>query len=445
VTDDVPVTADSPANRERRERLRRLLGTEELAWLRDRVRRRLEFGQDLTGTVTHPAATDAERAAAARLLGRPLRTARSLSVPLPAVDRVLRDSGASPDGLAAAVVELTGPVIPRSDAEQARDRAWRDAFAPLEAAVLSHPDEALRSWLAELRARGLVARLSGGRPEVAAVLLADLARTVSALPGGEESLSAFAARVLGDAHALDDDRPLATLALGAARVIAGTGPGSGAQWRRETWAAVGLLKDDLSSQVLTLGLPGDTVTATGRALAALREAGEPAVLTLRQLVRVPPRPSPLGTAVFVCENPAVVSAAADQLGPHCPPLVCTTGQPSAAAITLLRLLADAGAEPRYHGDFDWGGLRIASGLRSRVAWRPWRFDATAYLAALERHPDTAPLSAPPASIETPWDPGLRAAMARARRRVEEELVLADLLADLADLATRVVTPPLTPF
>jgi uncharacterized protein (TIGR02679 family) len=263
-------------------------------------------------------------------------------------------------------------------------------------------------------------------------LLADLAKTIAALPGREESLSAFAARVLGDAHALDNDQPLATLALGAARAIAGVAQGAGAQWRRETWAAVGLLKDELSSQVLTLGLPGDTVTATGRALAALREAGEPAVLTLRQLVHAAPRSSPPGTVVFICENPAVVSAAADKLGPRCPPLVCTAGQPSAAAITLLCLLAGAGAHPRYHGDFDWGGLRIASGLHARVPWRPWRFDTAAYLAALERHPDTAPLPAPPASLETPWDPALRAAMARERRRVEEEVVLADLLADLAE-------------
>ena len=39
----------------------------------------------------------------------------------------------------------------------------------------------------------------------------------------------------------------------------------------------------LSSLVLCLGLPGDTRTALGRTLASCREAGQPAVLTLRQL------------------------------------------------------------------------------------------------------------------------------------------------------------------
>ena len=140
---------------------------------------------------------------------------------------------------------------------------------------------------------------------------------VAALPRPDgESLSAFAARVTGRAHALDEGSPLGTLALGAARALAGLeAPGpdeSPAEARREAWAAVGVLCDELSSIVLTLGLPGDA-SDTGRLLAAARAGGEPLWLTLRQLVRAPPRWHGID-AVLVVENPSVIALAADVLG-----------------------------------------------------------------------------------------------------------------------------------
>jgi uncharacterized protein (TIGR02679 family) len=50
-------------------------------------------------------------------------------------------------------------------------------------------------------------------------------------------------------------------------------------------------------------------------------------------------------------------------------------------VTLLRHLHHQGATLHYHGDFDWGGLRIASSLLRRVPWHPWRFTAADYRAA----------------------------------------------------------------
>ncbi|MEV5554260.1 DUF2399 domain-containing protein [Nonomuraea wenchangensis] len=83
-------------------------------------------------------------------------------------------------------------------------------------------------------------------------------------------------------------------------------------------------------------------------LSAAKAAGEPCVLTLRQLRRHEP-PIAAGL-VRICENPVVVAAAADELGPACPPLVCGDGRPSAAVWRLLELLARGGAEFAYHGD-----------------------------------------------------------------------------------------------
>ncbi|GAB2738640.1 TIGR02679 family protein [Kitasatospora kifunensis] len=417
--------ASAPATSLDLPRLRRLLGGPELGWFRDRVRHRLEAGQPLEGTVTRTGADAAERAAVARLLGRAPRPGRSLSVSLAAVDELLRASGAAPEGLAAAVIALTGQVIPRQEAADRLAQAWERAFAPLSDTVASRPE--LADWYAELHASGLVRRLTGN-PETAAPLLATLAVLLPRLPlSPPRSLGTFAAETTGDAHALDQG-PLATLTLDAVRALTGAPPGTDAQWRRDTWADAGLLLDELSSQVLTLNLPGDEHTATGRALAALGGVGQPAVLTLRQLVRDAPCP-PYGRTVYVCENPAVVLAAADRLGPACAPLICLQGQPSTAALRLLRLYADAGWTLRYHGDFDWGGMRIATRLLAHVPWTPWHFTACDYRVALAAHPATPPLTG--TAADTPWDPSLAPALREAGRRIEEELVLDHLLRDLA--------------
>jgi uncharacterized protein (TIGR02679 family) len=192
-------------------------------------------------------------------------------------------------------------------------------------------------------------------------------------------------------------------------------------------AAAGVHLDELSSLVLCLGLLGDARTSLGRALASCRDAGQPTVLTLCQL-RCHDEPLH-ATRVRMCENPVVVAVAADELGAGCQPLVCVGGHPSAAVWRLLELLASSGAQFDYHGDFDWGGVRIARGVRERVSWHPWRYDRHAYeAAALAAHP-LAPLAGNPTT--TPWDPELASVMRQRNVRIEEELTLDTLLQDLS--------------
>jgi uncharacterized protein (TIGR02679 family) len=156
-------------------------------------------------------------------------------------------------------------------------------------------------------------------------------------------------------------------------------------------------------------------------------AGEPVRLTLRQLAGWD-FAIPL-LRVRVCENPVVVAAAADRWGADCPPLVCLGGFPNHAVLTLLSRLAHQGAELLYHGDFDWDGLKIANRLLETVPFRPWRFTAADYRAALRTQGETAKLRARP--VDAAWDPRLAPAMAEAGVAVEEEAVLGELLADLA--------------
>jgi len=412
-----------------RERLSRLLGDPELAWVLDRVRRRIELGQPIHGTIAQRSATPGERDAVARVFGRRPRAAQGVSVSLDELDALLRRSGIHADGLIDAVLMLTGPVTVRAQRVAEEEQAWTEAFAQIDAAAAERAE--LAAWIGRIRAGGLVKRLAGGSPAAGRDLLDALASVAAALPtSGGESLSAFAARVTGRAHALDDGSPLGTLALGAARAIAGLEPPhpdeSTAEARREAWAAVGVLCDELSSIVLTIGLPGDE-SLTGRLLGTAGPAGEPVWLTLRQLVRSPPRWHPIGV-VLIVENPSVLALAADALGASSPPIVCTMGQPRAATMVLLRSLAAAGGRLRHHGDFDWGGLTIGNLLHRRLPVEPWEFDRDAYLRAVATHPHSAPLTGTP--TEASWDAGLADAMHEAGRRIEEELVAGDLVDSL---------------
>ncbi|GGY25319.1 DUF2399 domain-containing protein [Streptomyces djakartensis] len=156
-------------------------------------------------------------------------------------------------------------------------------------------------------------------------------------------------------------------------------------------------------------------------------------LTLRSLSRRAPVASVVAAGtVHICENPAVLSAAADALGPACPPMVCLQGQPSAAALILLRDLSTRGVRLLHHGDFDWGGVRIAAALARSVPWRPWRYTEADYRAAVTAVAEAPDLTGPPAA--TPWDPALAVTLAECGVRVEEETVVDDLLTDLGHLA-----------
>ncbi len=346
---------------------------------------------------------------------------------------MLRRSGAAPEGLSGAVRELVGEIVDRSERVAAQARQWVLAQASLDELTERRPE--LRAWRGWLDSTGLLRRCAAD--VVAAEELCDgLARVVDRLPAADIALGRLAADTTGDAHALDDGRPLATLALSAARALAGAAPtGSGsALEKRVAWAAVGVHRDELSSTVLVLGLPGGSDSTMGRILTLARAAGEPVVLTLRQLTRIEPEALGIRSTLFrICENPIVVASAADAVGSDCPPLICLSGQPSTAARHLLGMLSGAGADFVYHGDFDWGGLRIANALAQHIAWQPWRFATADYLSALSRA-TRGTLSGRPTAAA--WDTDLAPALHRHGVRVEEELVLDELIEDLTPGGTR---------
>ncbi len=406
-------------------RVGEVLASPRYARLWSAVRARLEASGGLARSIQLGGFSDAERRAVADLLGLDAVPAEDARIALGRIDAALRSSAAA-SPLREVVEALGGPVrdrrADRDAARVERERAWSTARAQLAAA--GRPD--LEPWLDALRAAGAVRRAAReGQGETD--LLARAVAVALRLPAGGKLLPVLAAEFAGDPHALDPGRPLGGLALRAAAVIAGWSdvPPTAAA-RRQLWAEVGVDCDALSAQALVLGLRprGDGVLA--RQLREAAEAGEPRRVTLRELRRNALAAAP-GEAVHVCENPAVVAAAADALGGRCAALVCVEGVPSTASMELLASLVGSGARVLARADFDWAGLRIAGQVIATGA-APWRFGAADYLAAVERGRTGPPLAGREA--DAPWDTPLAAALRECGVSVPEERLLDELLGDL---------------
>jgi hypothetical protein len=86
-----------------------VLGADDLGWLVERLRRRLESGGALTGTVTLADPTAEQRRAVGHLTGRRPGRGQSVTVSLTDLEQELRDAEVAPD-LRTAVEVLVGPL-----------------------------------------------------------------------------------------------------------------------------------------------------------------------------------------------------------------------------------------------------------------------------------------------------------------------------------------------
>jgi uncharacterized protein (TIGR02679 family) len=197
---------------------------------------------------------------------------------------------------------------------------------------------------------------------------------------------------------------------------------AGRDWRR-AWAAAGVRCDDVSSRVLVLDLPLDGPAPAARLCAAT--PGEPVWLSLRALDGE--WSIATGSHVFVCENPTIVEAAADELGSHCPPIVCTDGIPTMAALDLLAGLWTRGSSTSVRADVNEAGLVVVEQVLSVANEATlWRYDTATYAAHL---------GLPDQGASTNGDTGERLARLRDLYRLHgtplhEEVLLNELLQDL---------------
>jgi uncharacterized protein (TIGR02679 family) len=385
---------------------------------------RLRRGKPLQGRLGISAPNESERRAIAGLCGCSLGSSQAIAVDLDALSIL-----ATRDGRFASLDEFVEIVHGRPIASEIADRqkrrlAWSELWQ--HACQRAHGAPHLERWLENARTRSWIRKLAAGDLQQSQTLLESMFKVIEHLPASPPLLLAqLAAEICGDSHALDRDTSLGRLTMRALAARANRPRPRAASEIRALWASAGVVLDELSSTVLVLNLRASAETPLGDVLNRLQIAGEPGRLTFRQLLGQSPCEFLIDNReVYVCENPAVVAAAANRWGADCRPLVCVEGQPNLAADRLLHLFVMQGISLRYHGDFDWGGIRIAARLWHRFRFIPWRFTCDDYL----RSPVGRTLTGRPANA--PWDQGLTSAMQLAGTAVHEEAVVGELVTDL---------------
>jgi uncharacterized protein (TIGR02679 family) len=398
------------------ERLQRLLGGTELAALRARLRARFERGET-RDVFTLTALNALERRALEGLLGRAVKSAGSMRLSHAELDETLSRGGLAAD-LHAALEAIDGPLTNLKHERLQREAAWQSLPERVD-------EPRLRTLASDPAGSSLLKRFAAGDANQALILLEHAARVLARLPGTGIPRARLAAEALGDSHALDAGRPVATLVLRACGLSIDSDP---AERAREQWARLGVTVNELARPALCLNLPALGDGATALLVRAARAAGEPVHLTLRTLLRSRCEWSVRERDVFVCENAEIVTMAADRWGCGCASLVCTDGMPAAAQRTLLHQLVAAGATLRYHGDFDWEGIRIANFVMRTFGARPWRYGANDYLVACGSGGSRL---RPRERIVPSWDDALGSEMSARGVLIHEEGVAEGLLQDLA--------------
>ena len=390
-------------------------------------------GGAVTGRISVAEPDDAERKAIIGITGvhQPSGTKR-LSVPLADLDAAVRRGTGL--GLEAVLAAIGGPLRNRPAGAASLAAARAALIASSEASPLNESCPWYRAWLDDQRRDGTFTRLANqdDASALGATVLGQAVRVLEYLEARPATaapiaLPALAAQLTGDTKALNHGTTLATLMLRALALRASVSRPASAAERRELWDLSGVIVDDLASRVLVLN-----VTAQGSGLAewltGAARYGTPFQVTLHQLATHPirlrlPR-------IFVCENPAVLRRACEELGSASPPVICTEGRPSTAFHRLARLATEAGGQLWYHGDFDWPGVAIATDVINRHSAQAWLMNATDYRAGAKTDAPYVTLTGDP--LPTPWDPELSETMRETGRAVYEETVTDQLLADLTE-------------
>lgn len=383
-----------------------------LAPVVDELARRMGASERPVASVTVLLAGETERVAVAGLLGMSRLPPARLQI---RTDRLAAAVGVDATDLRAVVEAVAGQLGNRSAVREHAQRTLASATTSVTDAA-GPLGEATAAWAA-----AALRQLPGPVEDRTAVVLAAIAATAAPrerrLP-----LPVLAADLLGDPHAFDPGTRGASVLIACVAATAGVEVPRSALERRRLLAQFGIVADELSSTVAVWRFPFPADHPLVGMSAALSSAGEPFVLTLSMLQRWPVAAP--AAQVLVVENPAVLAvAAADG---HEGAIVCSSGQPSAACVSVVHQLTQSGTDVRVHADFDPGGFGIVTRLRELGA-TPWRMGVAEYRAALALAGSRTVTGPVPV---TPWDPELAAVFAEERRPVYEEQVLDTILAEL---------------
>jgi uncharacterized protein (TIGR02679 family) len=404
------------------------LGRPALAPIVEELARRLDEGRGTPTRITLRGLHDDHRSALADLLGVAKLPPADTSLEIARLLSALRLSDANE--LRQVIEQLHGPLgdraADRAAEREARAALW-DWFMEQSRTIVVTNVGSLSDWPTRVRKEGIRGDLDTHRVRLARVF--DVLSALTQVPQGGMPLATFANATLGDSHALDHGQPLARLVVTAIADAANEPRPDSAEDARALWELVGVNPDPLSSNALSIGLAVGANHPLAPILTSHSAAAEPVILTLSQIKRWPIDPLRSDRCAFVVENPAIVAAAANQSWDG-PPIICSSGRPSIAVVSLLRQLGAHGAALHQHADFDAAGLSITAWLSSRAGTTPWLMTADAYRAAIGTQRDRPQLGE--VLPATSWDPELADAMGRHGQAVYEEELTEHLLAAMVD-------------
>ncbi len=252
--------------------------------------------------------------------------------------------------------------------------------AMLTQALEETGSDTCRQWLQALRepqsgGYQLLRREAAKDPERTRRALLQACRSLELLmrrTQGTVRLAVFSAQATSDPHALDSGTLCGKLFLYLLAFRSDLAAPANAEQRDSVYYENGILCDSISSLVTQVGLVLLAGTEEHPAYRLFRENHEICTLSLSSLSKLTGAHSSSERA-YIVENEMVFTQLCDHSARFHSPLICTSGQPSVAALRLLDLLAREGTQLFYSGDFDGKGLSIAAQLCARYPslLTPW--------------------------------------------------------------------------
>ena len=375
-----------------------------------------------------------EREVLSGFCGRDYQDSTQLVIKLAEVEKILQQSRFDIDLPSFLEMYFGRKIVPNKDIAQAESKKWLDFFDRMKDYSFT---ELTLEWLVGLydgKSAGYRTLLSMYRQNereafnLLKLCVEALDRLVK-YQGRRQWLPVFAAILTGDPHALDMQNPLGRLLFyGLHHMFQLPETEYQAERRKILFSKAGLEEDDLSSNVIVAGLKVKAGDLREQLFNSAVETASPLVLPLRFLEQ----PTTWDfMAVYVMENPSVFSTLLDYLGgdSKIPAMVCSSGQPSVAALKLLDQLAAAGCIIYYSGDFDHKGLEIGQRLAERysASFCPWFFNTAAYLQTYRKVKMSPEQSKKLAGLEVSWDDRLIKTMLEAGAIVYQEVLLEQMV------------------
>lgn len=201
--------------------------------------------------------------------------------------------------------------------------------------------------------------------------------------GEELPLAVFAAELSNNPHYFDRGTAAGLLLVHAICFREKRGlPENTHEWR-ELLEDVGIVPDNISSQVHVCGLRLKKGESWHPAYEAFYENGEPCVVTMENLKDITEAKA-IDNQVYVVENEMVFSYLTSSEKKKACTILCTSGQLRSAAVKLLDFLVKSGASVYYSGDTDPDGLGIADRLwqKFQASVHIWRMGPEDYEKSL---------------------------------------------------------------